>query len=241
MAAVKDLNFHVRPGEIFGISGPNGAGKTTLFDIVSGLNPADEGEVLFDGQRITRSSPQKICRRGLARVFQSNACFDSLTVRENVTVGAVYGPGPALPLRVDTATHAWVEETMTQAGLAGKAEEPARNLPVLDRKRLMFASALASRPKMLLLDEPVGGLNLHEIDEITALVRDTAARGVTIVLIEHVMRFMVMLATRIMVMQHGEKIFEGTPLELPRDPTVASVYLGEAAARGLAEFLDHRQ
>ena len=161
MAAVNDLSFDVQSGEIFGISGPNGAGKTTLFEVISGLDPADEGSILFNGEDITRRLPQKICQSGLARVFQSNACFDSLTVRENIAVGAVYGSatGPVVPLRLRSKTRERIEEILDEVGLSDKGDEIASNLPVLDRKRLMFASALSSEPKLLLLDEPVGGLN----------------------------------------------------------------------------------
>jgi len=240
MAAVKDLSFDLREGEIFGIGGPNGAGKTTLFEVISGLSPADRGEVVFDGRDITAWAPEAICHAGLARVFQSNAAFDSLTVAQNVVIGSVYGHTrlPLVPLRIDRAAYERVQAALELVGLIDKAGQRADRLPVIDRKLLMFASAIASEPKLLMLDEPVGGLNPHEIERIQRLVRDLAGRGTTIILIEHVMRFMVQLAERVMIMHHGEKIFEGPAAQLPRDPTVASVYLGERAARRLTRFIE---
>lgn len=240
MAAVRDLTFDLEEGEIFGIGGPNGAGKTTLFEVISGLNPASQGEVIFDGQPITHRSPAAICHAGLARVFQSNVAFDSLTVAQNVVVGSVYGHRnlPLVPLRISKVARERLEWALEMVGLADKANQRADRLPVIDRKLLMFASAIASEPKLLMLDEPVGGLNPQEIERIQSLVRDLAARGMTIILIEHVMRFMIQLAERVMIMHHGEKIFEGPAADLPRDPTVASVYFGERAANRLNRFIE---
>ncbi len=239
LAAVKSLTFSVRPGEIFGIGGPNGAGKTTLFEVISGVSPATAGRVRFDGHDITGRAPHEICHLGLARVFQSNAAFDRLTALQNVLIGAVYGQRQRrlLPMSISRAARERAYDALEAVGLAGKAQEPVSRLPVLDRKLLMFASALATDPKLILLDEPVGGLNPQEIDRVMALVRQLAASGITIVLIEHVMRFMVRLSSRVMILHHGEKIFEGAPEALPHDPTVASVYLGEAAAQRLAKMV----
>jgi len=240
MAAVKDLSFDLKEGEIFGIGGPNGAGKTTLFEVISGLSPADQGQVIFAGEDITNLAPESICHAGLARVFQSNAAFDSMTVAQNVIVGSVYGHRnlPLVPLRINKAARERLEWALEIVGLSDKADQRADRLPVLDRKLLMFASAIAGEPKLLMLDEPVGGLTPSEIERIQVLVRDLAARGMTIVLIEHVMRFMVQLAERVMIMHHGEKIYEGPAAQLPRDPTVASVYLGERAAQRLKNFIE---
>ncbi len=242
MAAVKDLSFEVEEGEIYGIGGPNGAGKTTLFEVVSGLNPADRGQVMFNGTDITSWAPDSICHAGLARVFQSNAAFDSLTVAQNVLIGSVYGHRnlALVPLKISKKAYQRLEWALEIVGLQDKAGERADRLPVIDRKLLMFASAIASEPKILMLDEPVGGLNPQELDRIQVLVRDLAARGITIILIEHVMRFMVQLAQRVMIMHHGEKIFEGPAAELPRDATVAEVYLGERAAARLSSFIESR-
>jgi branched-chain amino acid transport system ATP-binding protein len=239
MAAVRALSFDVRAGEIVGIGGPNGAGKTTLFDVIAGLQPADAGSILFNGEHVITASPQELCHRGLARVFQSVAAFDSMTLRENVVIGAAYGHRLRLmpPLVFDRGTLARADRALEAVGLRERAEVPIRNLPILDRKLAMFASALATEPLLLLLDEPVGGLNPSEIDRVMKVVRSLSGRGLTIVLIEHVMRFMVQLCARIIIMQHGEKIYEGSPEGMVRDPTVVSVYLGDATARRLSQLV----
>ena len=240
MAAVKDLSFEIVPGEVLGIGGPNGAGKTTLFDVVSGLNPADGGEVVFGGRDITKTSPERICHQGLARIFQFNAAFDTLTVRENVIIGATYGHSNRSlpPLRLDRASRARADEALETVGLQDKADDLVANIPVLDRKLLMIATALATSPKLLLMDEPVGGLNPGEIDRVMSLVRQLREGGLTMILIEHVMRFLVQLSTRVLIMHHGEKIYEGPPEGLSKDETVAEVYLGEGMAARIANFLE---
>jgi branched-chain amino acid transport system ATP-binding protein len=236
MAAVKDLSFEVNRGEIFGIGGPNGAGKTTLFDVISGVVPADAGRVVFDGYDITTAPPHRVCHRGVARIFQSTAAFDSMTVRENVMVGAMFGVGGQIipPIVRSRRAIDRTDAAMAAMDLTELADTNIADLPVLDRKLAMCASAVASDPKMLLLDEPVGGLNPQEIDFVVDIVRRIAAQGITVILIEHVMRFMVQLATRVMIMHHGVKIFEGPPEGLARDRTVAEVYLGERSANLLA-------
>lgn len=242
LAAVNDLSFDVMPGEVLGIGGPNGAGKTTLFEVVSGLNPASEGEILLEGKPITRLAPEAICHAGVARTFQLNACFDSLTVRENVEVAAYFGrdnrryPGVRIGKEVDAV----VDEALSMVALLPKAGQVAGNLPVLDRKLLMLAGAIASRPKLLLMDEPVGGLTNQEIDHVMRVVRGIAASGITIILIEHVMRFLVQLSDRVMIMHHGENIYVGPPDGLVRDQTVIDVYLGEGASKRLAHMLESR-
>lgn len=239
LAAVKELSFTARRGEILGIGGPNGAGKTTLFDVLSGLNPASSGRVLLDGQDITRAAPEAICHAGIARTFQLNACFDSLTVRENVLVGAVFGrAGYGLPgLRPSAEAEAATDEALALVGLGGRGGAVAGTLPVLDRKLLMLAGAVATRPRLLLMDEPVGGLTQAETDQMMAAVRRINARGVTIILIEHVMRFLVALSHRVMILHHGERIYEGAPAGLIEDRTVIDVYLGEGASAGLGALL----
>jgi branched-chain amino acid transport system ATP-binding protein len=239
MAAVKDLSFEVNRGEIFGIGGPNGAGKTTLFDVISGVVPADAGKVVFAGHDITKAPPHRVCHMGVARIFQSTAAFDSMTVRENVMVGAMFGVGGQIfpPIFRSRRAIERADTAMAAMGLTELANTNIADLPVLDRKLAMCASALASDPKMLLLDEPVGGLNPHEIDFVVDIVRRIAAQRITVILIEHVMRFMVQLATRVMIMHHGVKIFEGPPEGLAHDRTVAEVYLGERSAKLLARSL----
>lgn len=239
LAAVDNLSFDVSPGDILGIGGPNGAGKTTLFDVIAGLNPATKGSVVFDGLDITKFQPQAICHAGIVRTFQLNAAFDSLSVRDNVRVAAYFGcdnrllPGVRLGQDVDEEA----SKALTAAGLAGKDAMIAGDLPVLDRKLLMLAGALATRPKLLLMDEPVGGLNPKEIDHMMAAVRRIAAAGVTIILIEHVMRFLMQLSSRVLIMHHGEKIYEGPADGLVTDRTVVDVYLGEGASKRLGALL----
>lgn len=242
LAAVNNLSFDVMQGEVLGIGGPNGAGKTTLFEVVSGLNPATEGEILFEGKPITALAPEAICHAGVARTFQLNACFDSLSVRENVEVAAYFGrrnrrfPG----VRIGQDVHAVADAALATVALLPKADRVAGNLAVLDRKLLMLAGAIASRPKLLLMDEPVGGLTSQEIDHMMSVVRGIAASGITIILIEHVMRFLVQLSDRVMIMHHGENIYTGPPGGLVRDRTVIDVYLGEGASQRLASVLESK-
>jgi len=240
LAAVRELDFEVRAGQILGIGGPNGAGKTTLFDIISGLSPADAGQIVFDGMPIQHWKPDRICHVGIARTYQFNAGFDTLSALENVLVASYFGrrnrviPG----LRLDRRTRSRALEAMELVGMADRAGAVVKNLPVFDRKLLMIAGALATRPKLLLLDEPVGGLNPTEIDKVMAIIKRVREVGVTIILIEHVMRFLVALSDRVLIMHHGEKIYEGSAQGLVRDRTVVEVYLGEGAADRLAHILE---
>lgn len=240
LAAVNNLSFEVYPGDVLGIGGPNGAGKTTLFEVISGLNPASAGTVVFDGRDITRFSPEAICHAGIARTFQLNASFDSLSVRDNVRVAAYFGrenrrhPG----WRISSDVLQVEQEAIAAVGLTGKEAQIAGDLPVLDRKLLMLAGAIATLPKLLLMDEPVGGLNPKEIDHMMDVVRKIASGGVTIILIEHVMRFLVQLSTRVLIMHHGERIYEGAPSGLVKDRTVVDVYLGEGASKRLGQMLE---
>ncbi len=238
MVAVKDLSFTINKGEVLGIGGPNGAGKTTLFELISGLSPADKGEILFEGRRIESAPAHSICHLGIARVFQSNAAFDSLSVQHNVLIAAAYGSssGRLPPLTFDHSSRRRAEWALDFVGYKKSLNVVVRNLPVLDRKLLMIASAIATEPKLLLMDEPVGGLNPEEISQVMELVRRLIANGVTIMLIEHVMRFLVQLSTRLVIMHHGEKIFEGVPQSLARDETVKRVYLGERMSKRLAAY-----
>jgi branched-chain amino acid transport system ATP-binding protein len=242
LAAVNDLSFDVRPGEVLGIGGPNGAGKTTLFEVISGLSPADSGEILFEGRTLRGLSPERVCQRGIARTFQLNAGFDTLTARENVLVGAQYGVDEAVRagLRFDRRTLTRADEALDRVGMAAKGNLPVKNLTVLDRKLLMIASALATEPKLLLLDEPVGGLNPDEINQMIAIVARLAEEGVTLAIIEHVMRFLVQLATRVLIMHHGEKIYEGSARGLVKDATVVEVYLGRGASARLEHLMERK-
>ena len=240
LAAVNSLSFDVHPGEILGIGGPNGAGKTTLFEVISGLNPATRGQIIFNGTDITQLAPEAVCHTGIARTFQLNAGFESLSVRDNVRVAAYFGrDNRAYPgLRIGSEVEARTTEALAAVGLSGKDTAIAGALPVLDRKLLMLAGALATAPKLLLMDEPVGGLNPREIDHMMDTVRRVASQGVTIILIEHVMRFLVQLSSRVLIMHHGERIYEGSPMGLAKDRTVIDVYLGEGASQRLGKLLE---
>ena len=239
LAAVKDLSFDVAEGEILGIGGPNGAGKTTLFEMISGLNPASQGQILFEGRDVAALPPERICHLGILRTFQLNAGFDSLTVEETVLASAQFGAANRLwlGLRVDRRAREAASDALALAGLASRRDAATETLPILERKLLMIASAMAAAPKLLLMDEPAGGLTPGEIDRVIDVVERLKGRGVTIVLIEHVMRFLTRLSSRVMIMHHGEKIYEGSAAGLASDETVVDVYLGAgASARMRAEL-----
>lgn len=244
LAAVDDLSLDVQQGEILGIGGPNGAGKTTLFDVISGLNPANEGSITFDGQVITGKSPVDICHAGLSRTYQLNAAFESLTVRENLLCAAYFGPSNvSFPkLHFDRESHDVADEVTEFVGLEDYENMIVQDIPVLQRKLLMIASALATRPKLILLDEPVGGLNLDEINIIMDLVRKMHQNhSLTIILIEHVMRFLVALSDHVMIMHHGSNIYQGSAEGLTKDKTVVEIYLGETAAKRLDNIIDEER
>ncbi|RWO87467.1 ABC transporter ATP-binding protein [Mesorhizobium sp.] len=242
LAAVDGVSMVVNAGEIVGIGGPNGAGKTTFFDVVTGITPASGGRVHFGDTDISALPADRICQLGIARTFQLNAAFDSLTVRENIEIAAYFGrqrrtlAGFRLGEDVRQATI----EALDFVGLAAKADETVARLPVLDRKLLMIAGAIATRPKMLFLDEPVGGLNVAEIDQIMAMVLKLRDQGLTIVLIEHVMRFLLALSSRVIIMHHGKVIFEGRPDKVAEDQTVVETYLGQGTQKRLKKFFDEQ-
>ncbi len=229
LRAVDGVSLTARPGEILGIAGSNGAGKTTLFDVITGHVPATSGEVLLDGESIAGRSVHERCRDGLARTFQSPTVAGTLTVADNVRFSRRYG-SRRREVRDDASRD---EEILGFVGLDGAAGEPADGLGVYDKKRLMLATALAVEPRVLLLDEPFGGLTPEEIDLTLDLVRAIADLGVTIVCIEHVMRALTRLAERVLVMHRGKTFFEGTPREMLADREVIEVYLGQGvSARG---------
>lgn len=239
LKAVNQLDLEVGRGEVIGIGGPNGAGKTTLFDVLSGLSPATSGKVVLDGRDVTSASPETICHLGLARTFQLNAAFDSMSLQDNVRIAAMFGrENRTLPgLSVSRDAREKAEEALEFVGLSARAGKLAGQVPVIDRKLLMIASALATNPSVLLMDEPVGGLTHAETDVVMDCVLRMKARGVTIILIEHVMRFLVSLSERVVILHHGEKIFEGPPRGLVEDETVIDVYLGAGASGKLTAHL----
>ena len=230
LAAVDDLSFAVRDGEVFGIAGPNGAGKTTLFDTISGLAKATGGRVVFDGGEIQEESTHAICHLGVARTFQIPAVLPEHTVLGNVAVGSYFGRRNRVPgIRFDGETIDRAHEAIAFVGLAAKARAVAGPLSLFEKKRLMIASAVATAPRLLMLDEPVGGLNPTEVDTVLELVRNVRETGVTVLLIEHVMRALMSISDRVMVMNHGRLLFEGTPADVQRHEEVIQVYLGTAA------------
>jgi branched-chain amino acid transport system ATP-binding protein len=227
LMAVNGASLHVAQREIVALIGPNGAGKTTLFAIVSGFERPDEGSVALCGERISGFPPQAICSKGLVRTFQIVQPFAGLTVRENIAVGA------HLHARRRNAALAAAEEIATRVGLGPQLDKPARALTVAARKRLELARALATRPKLLLLDEVMAGLNPTEIGDIVEIVRSIRAAGVTILLIEHVMQAVMRLADRVYALNQGSIIAEGTPGEIAANSQVIEAYLGQARhARG---------
>jgi branched-chain amino acid transport system ATP-binding protein len=231
LRAVSSVSTIARPGEVLGIVGPNGAGKTTLFDVISGLTPATSGDVLLGDVSLSGTSVHRRARAGMARTFQQPTVAGSLSTYENVLVARRFGRAAEhwSGIAADPADGAeWV---LSWSGLTDQADVPAELLGVFDRKRLMIATALAMGPRVLLLDEPFGGLNPQEIERTLELIRAVAAFGVTVVCIEHVMRALVQLASRVLVMHHGAVFFDGSSEEMLRDERVIEIYLGEKAAR----------
>jgi branched-chain amino acid transport system ATP-binding protein len=228
LQAVRDLSFAVGEGEIVALIGPNGAGKTTVFGLLSGFLRPDAGDVRFRGRSIVGLPPHRINALGLARTFQIVRPFPRLTVLRNVTVGALARhPDPAEAGRRAAAI-------LEEVGLAAKRDQPAAGLTLAERKRLELARALATEPRLLLLDEVMAGLTATETERIVTLVRDIHARGVSILLIEHVMRAVMSLSGRIIVLNYGERIAEGRPEAVAADPRVIQAYLGEADEHGPA-------
>jgi branched-chain amino acid transport system ATP-binding protein len=236
LLAVKDLTFEVEEGEIYAVAGPNGAGKTTLFDTISGVSPVTSGVIRFDGQEIQRRRPDSICRLGIARTFQTTVAFDTQTVLTNVLVGGMLGrEGTGNPsMRFSDAAIEAALDALEFCDLLDQQGRQASQLTVSERKRLMLATALSTRPKLLMLDEPVGGLNRTERDEMVELVRKVNQAGVTVLLIEHIMKAIQAVASRLLILHHGEKIAEGPPSQVLRDERVIEVYLGGKGREKLA-------
>ena len=221
LTAVRAVSLEVRRGDLLGIIGPNGAGKTTLFNVIAGYYRPEEGRIVFEGRDVTGLPAHAISRLGLTRTFQIVKPFGNLSVADNVMIGAL----TRLPRVRDARVEA--EGVIALCGLGPHAAARARALPIGLRKRLEVARALATRPRLLLLDEVMAGLNPSELTGIIDLVRRVHAEGVTLIVIEHVMAAMMRLAQRIVMLHHGEKIAEGTPAEIAHDRRVIDAYLGD--------------
>ena len=223
LVAVDQVSLNVVGGEIFAVIGPNGAGKTTLFNMIAGMFAPDAGTISFAGERIDGLAPDRVSRRGIARTFQIVRPFPALTVEENVIVGALLHAPDVAAARLAAG------EVLRRLDLHDKRGQRAAALTLPDRKRLEVARALATQPKLLLLDEVMAGLRPTETDRMVAILRELNAGGLTILLIEHVMRAVMALASRILVLHHGAAIAEGPPERVVRDPAVLSSYLGAEA------------
>jgi branched-chain amino acid transport system ATP-binding protein len=221
LAALKGVSFGIEDGEILGLIGPNGAGKTTLFNVLSGFFRPDQGAVVFGGETVTQLKAPQRCRIGLVRTFQVVKPFGNLTVLQNVMVGSFLrtaDPGFARERAL---------EAMELVGLSGRRDTPARSLTISDRKRLEVARALATRPRLLLLDEVMAGLNPTELGQMLDILKRIRGQGVTLLVIEHIMAAIMTISERLLVLHHGEKIAEGAPKDVAGDKRVVDAYLGE--------------
>ena len=224
LAAVVDVDFYVDQGEVLGLIGPNGAGKTTLFNLISAALAPRPGAITFKGTNITGMKPYQICRIGIARTFQTVKIFGHLPVFDNVRVGSLFGASARIS---SGEAEKEAAELLEFVGLSGQRNILAKDLTLANQKRLEVARAMATRPELLLLDEMMAGLTYTEVAQAMELVKQIHQRGITIIMIEHVMKAIMNVCDRIIVLHHGKKIADGTPQEIAGNPTVIEVYLGE--------------
>jgi branched-chain amino acid transport system ATP-binding protein len=229
LAAVSDVDFHVDQGEIVGLIGPNGAGKTTLFNLISAALPLSSGEIRFKGKRLNGLKPHQICQLGVSRTFQETKVFANIPVLQNVLVGAFFGT----PTRVSGAGAASeAAQSLEFVGLSELSTTPIQDLTLANQKRVEVARALATKPELLLLDELMAGLTPTEVGEAMELVTRIRDRGITVLMVEHVMKAIMGISERVMVLHRGERIAEGTCDEISCNKTVIDIYLGEQGHAG---------
>lgn len=236
LTAVYDVDFEIREGEILGLIGPNGAGKTTLLNLINGIYPLTQGELLFVGQRLNGLRPYQITKLGIGRAFQVVRAFEGLTVKENVLVGSLFGTKKHKGISSGMKE---VDRTLDFVGLGAKRDRMVSEITIADRKRLELARALVMEPKLLLLDEVMAGLNAREVEDLMEMIVAINRKGIAILVIEHVMKAVMGISHRIMVLHYGKRIALGSPKEIAENEKVIESYLGEKFAQREAERNKH--